>query len=258
MGKINRTGERGINNFGSEMVIVDYRMNKDIDVYFPEYNWTAKNKTYQHFKNGKISCPYEKTVYGIGYLGEGEYKTKENGKHTRVYITWKNMLRRCYDEKEHKRSPTYIDCEVSEEFHNFQNFGEWDNDNFYIVEGQRMCLDKDILVKHNKIYSPENCIYVPQTINSLFIKCDRSRGESVIGTSPLENGKYQVHCSLITPQTGKSKQKYLGCYDTQLEAFEVYKYYKEHNIKQVADYFKSQIPTILYDALYEYIVEIND
>lgn len=30
--KVNRTGERNINNFGSEMVIVEYRTNKNIDV----------------------------------------------------------------------------------------------------------------------------------------------------------------------------------------------------------------------------------
>ena len=39
---IDRTGEININNFGSEMVVVGYRMNKDMDVYFPKYNWTAK------------------------------------------------------------------------------------------------------------------------------------------------------------------------------------------------------------------------
>ena len=34
---IDRTGEKGINNFGSVMIIIAYRNNKDIDVYFPEY-----------------------------------------------------------------------------------------------------------------------------------------------------------------------------------------------------------------------------
>ena len=29
------------------MIIVGYRMNNDIDVYFPEYNWVAKNKEYK-------------------------------------------------------------------------------------------------------------------------------------------------------------------------------------------------------------------
>ena len=39
---INRIGEKGVNNFGSEMVIVEYRKSSDIDVYFPEYDWTFK------------------------------------------------------------------------------------------------------------------------------------------------------------------------------------------------------------------------
>ena len=56
---------------------------------------------------------------------------------------------------------------------------------------------------------------------------------SAIGTTPTENGKYEVQCCLINPETGKSKQEHLGTYDTELEAFEVYKYYKEKNIKMV-------------------------
>jgi hypothetical protein len=120
-----------------------------------------------------------------------------------------------------------------------------------------MHLDKDILVKHNKIYSPETCIFVPQTINLLFTKQDKKRGDSPIGTSP-RNGKYEVNCSLINPQTGKSKQEYLGLYDTQEKAFEVYKYYKEKNIKEVADYYKEHISQKLHNAMYKYEVEIND
>ena len=255
--KIDRTGEKGINNFGSKMMIVEYRKYSDIDIYFPEYNWTAKNKAYKEFKNGQIKCPYERRYYGVGYLGEGKYKASENRKHTRIYDSWHNILTRCYDEKYHKKQPTYIGCEVSKEFHNFQNFGIWDEDNYYEIEGERMHLDKDILVKHNKIYSPETCIYVPQTINNLFVKRQNDRGESVIGTSP-KNGKYQVKCWLLNPETGKPKQEYLGLYETQEKAFEVYKYYKEHNIKVVADYYKGLIPQNLYRALYNYEVKITD
>lgn len=255
---INRTGEEGINNFGSKMVIVEYRKYSDMDIYFPEYDWTVKNRDYKRFKEGSISCPYEKTVYGVGYLGVGEYKTRENGKPTKVYKIWKDMLRRCYSEKYHKKYFTYIDCKVHEEWHNLQNFGIWFNDNYYEVEGERMELDKDILIKHNKIYSPETCVFVPQRINTLFVKKDKNRGKSAIGTHNDKNGKYQVNCCLINPKTGKSKQEYLGLYDTQEKAFEVYKYYKERNIKEVADYFKKEIPTELYDALYKYEVEITD
>ena len=256
--KIDRTGEIGINNFGSKMVIVDYRNNMDVDIHFPEYDWIAKNKRYEHFKNGKIKCPYEKRYFMIGYLGEGKYKVSdENGKNTRVYSTWNSMLQRCYSEKEHKRHPTYIDCKVCGEWHNFQNFTEWYEENYYEVKGERMALDKDILVKHNKIYSPETCIFVPQTINKLFNKNLNTRGKSVIGTTPHQ-GKYEVQCNMINPETGKSKKEYLGVYETQEKAFEVYKYYKEKNINQVADYYKDKIPVKLYNALYEYVVEIND
>lgn len=254
---IDRTGEKGINNFGSEIVIVKYRNTYDIDVYFPEYNWTAKGITYQNFKNGKIKCPYERSVYTIGYLGEGEYKASKNRKLTRIYSTWHRMLQRCYSEKEHKRQPAYIGCKACEEWHNFQNFSDWDKENYYKIEDEIMELDKDILVKHNKIYSPETCIYVPQTINSLFTKCDRSRGESVIGTS-LKDGKYQVRCNVINLKTRKFKREYLGRYTSEQEAFEVYKQFKENYIKEIANYFKKQIPQKLYQAMYDYEVEIDD
>ena len=255
--KIDRIGERNYNTFGSEMIITKYRMNRDIDVYFPEYNWTAKNIQYDKFKNSNIRCPYERRTCGIGYLGEGKYKVRENGKPTRVYETWKSMLQRCYDKKLHKKRPTYIGCEVCDEWLNFQNFAKWYKDNYYEVEGELMCLDKDILIKHNKIYSPETCIFVPQTINILFTKNNSKRGESVIGTT-LHQGKYETRCSLINPETGESKQEYLGLYETQEEAFKVYKYYKENNIKEVADYYFGRIPDKLYDRLYNYEVEIDD
>ena len=240
------------------MIIVEYRGALDIDVYFPEYDWIAKGVQYSHFKNGKIKCPYEKRYYGVGYIGEGKYKAWENGKTTKVYDTWHHMLKRCYHEKFHEKYPTYIDCEVSKEWHNFQNFGIWYDENYYEIEGERTELDKDILYKGNKIYSPETCIFVPHAINSLFIKRQNDRGESVIGASLHKCGKYQVRCSLINPETGKSKLKHLGYYETQEKAFKVYKYYKEKNIKQIADYYKEQIPINLYNALYDYEVEITD
>mgnify|MGYP003199047241 FL=1 len=265
---INRTGEKGINNFGSEMIIVNsymkfndkYKRNYTyVDVYFPEYNWTFKGVRYESFKNGNVKCPYERTVFGIGYVGEGKYKVSENGKDTKSYNTWRNMLQRCYNEKCQEKNPTYKGCTVCDEWHNFQNFAKWYEDNYYEIEGERIHLDKDILCKGNKIYTPETCVFVPQTINMLFTKRQNDRGESVIGTSyHKRDKKYQAYCSLINPKTGKSKDKYLGYYDTEIEAFEIYKYYKERNIKQVADYYRDLIPERLYMALYNYEVEITD
>ena len=66
---------------------------------FPEYECTIHHAEYGNFKKGNIKCPYERRVYGVGYIGEGKYKVKENGKTTKCYETWHSMLRRCYDEK---------------------------------------------------------------------------------------------------------------------------------------------------------------
>ena len=257
--RIDRIGEENTNTFGSKMVIVGYRGCIDIDVYFPEYNWIAKNATYQNFKNGYIKCPYEPRVYGRGYLGEGEYKTKINGKNTKCYITWYSMLKRCYDSKYHKRYPTYIDCEVCEEWLCFQNFAEWYYNNYYEVKGERMALDKDILCKGNKIYSYKTCVFVPERINSLFVKCDKTRGEYPVGVCYDKTlGEFIAYCSTYDFEENKIKRKYLGLYDTPQKAFEVYKQFKERNIKEVADNYKEQIPYKLYDVLYNYEVDIND
>lgn len=255
--KINRIGEKNINNFGNEMIIIEYRGCHNIDVYFPKYNYIAKNKEYKNFKKGEIKYPYEKRYYGIGYFGEGKYKTRKNGKLTKCYNAWKNMLQRCYDEEWQEKHPTYKGCIVCDEWHNFQNFAKWYEENYYEIEREKIHLDKDILVKGNKIYSPETCIFVPQTINSLFVKNNENRGDSVIGTY-FRNDKYEVYCHIINTEIKKSKQEYLGTYETQEEAFEVYKYYKEKNIKEVANYYKDLIPQRLYKGMYNYEVKIDD
>lgn len=257
--RIDRIGEKGINNFGSEMVIVEYRKAIDIDIYFPQYDWTAKNRVYDSFKKGTISCPYEKRVYGEGYIGEGDYTVWKNGKHTKVYKTWCHMLERCYSKKYHEKEPTYKDCEVVKDLLNFQNFGEWYENNYYKIEGETMHLDKDILYKGNKIYSPETCIFVPHNINKLFIKNDKCRGNLPIGvTYYKQTGKFVAQCSVYDNEKKIKRTKRLGYYNTPEEAFEVYKQFKEKNIKEVADYYKDKIPTKLYQAMYNYQVEITD
>lgn len=257
--KINRVGEENINNFGSKMIIIKYRKYSDIDVYFPEYDWIAKNANYDVFKKGNIVCPYEKRAFGVGYLGEGKHKASENGKKTKCYNTWYNMLMRCYYSKYHEKQLTYFNCEVDEIWHNLQSFGDWFVDNYYEVEGQKMCLDKDVLNKGNKVYSPENCIFVPNNINILFVKSDKSRGDYPIGVCYRKDiGKFMASCSIYDYKENKSKSIYLGLYDSPNKAFQSYKEFKENYIKEVADHYKDLIPQKLYNALYEYKIEIND
>ena len=255
--KIDRIGEEGYNSFGSKMVIKEYRNRRDIDIYFPEYDWVAKNKQYYDFKKGKIKCPYEPRYFGVGYLGEGKYKMSENGKLKRECKIWQSMLTRCYNPKYHEREPNYKGCKVENYLLNFQHMGEWIDENYYEVPGETMCLDKDILNKGNKIYSRDTCIFVPKKINSLFVKSDKRRGNSPIGTTPNSSGNYQVYCN-----NGNGISVYLGAYLTKEEAFQVYKQYKEKVIKEVIDSYEGIIPEPFYSrlktAMYNYEVEIDD
>ena len=247
-----RVGEINYNKFGSKMEIIAYRGANDIDVYFEEYNWVCNN-TWNNFKKGGIVCPYERRTCSVGFIGKGKYKPKENNKPTKVYSYWHHMMNRCYLFHEH--NITYTDCLVDENWHNLQNYGKWFDDNYYEIKGEKMCLDKDILVKGNKIYSPSTCIFVPERINTLFCKSKKSRGDLPIGVRwNKSKGKFEANISI------DNKQTYLGSFNTIEEAFQCYKTFKENYIKQVADDYYSQglIPKKLYDAMYRYEVEITD
>jgi len=189
------------------------------------------------------------TTYSVGFIGEGKYTSKVNGVITKVYDTWIGMLRRCYSKKLHIKYPTYKDCIVAECWHNFQVFGEWFENNY--VEGYQ--LDKDILFKGNKIYSPNTCCFVPKEINSLFLTCKSARGEYPVGVSKDKN-KFKSSVSL------KNKQVTLGRFDTPEEAFKAYKKAKEYQIKEVATeyYSTGRITLEVYNAIMNYKIEITD
>ena len=155
------------------------------------------------------------------------------------------------------KKPTYKNVTVDKDFYCFQDYGAWREDNYYEVKDERMCLDKDILIKGNNIYSPDTCIFVPERINTLFIKSDAIRGDCPIGvTYRKDTNKYVAQCSIKTKEGSKNKR--LGSYNTPEEAFKAYKEFKEEYIKQVADEYKYYIPKELYEAMYRWEVEITD
>lgn len=198
---------------------------------------------------------YIPTVCGVGYIGEGIYKVSENRKHKIEYDRWKGILRRCYDEKERFKNSTYDVVTVCDEWLCFQNFAKWWHENYYEIEGQNMQIDKDILNKGNKVYSPENCIFVPQEINSLFTKANKHRGDLPIGVSyDKKRNKYRAYCSV------KKKLIAIGNnFNSSEDAFYLgYKPFKEKVIKELAEEYRDKIPKELYEALYRYEVEIDD
>jgi hypothetical protein len=247
--KLKNVGEINVNRFGSLMKIVEYNNYKNIWVEFLDYG-NLVNTQYDKFINGKVRNVYDRSVFGVGYIGEGKYKVSENGIETKVYPIWKSMIKRCYSEKWLKEHPSYIECAVSEEWLNFQNFAQWYNENHYEVDGEKMCLDKDILVKGNKIYSSDTCIITPERINNLFVKANSKRGELPIGVSwNSYHKKYQSNIK---------HSKLNNYFSAPEEAFDSYKIHKEKLIRQIANEYKERIPAILYNTLMTYKVEITD
>lgn len=156
-------GVGGYNSFGSKMIIKEYRKNNDIDVYFPEYNWTFEHAQLSHFIRGNLRCPYERRYFNVGYIGEGKYNWQN---YPNICNKWLHILERSYSKSWKKNHPQYNSTTCGRGFHCLQDFGQWYEDNIYEVKMQVMDLDKDLLGKENKIYSPETCCFLPRCINS--------------------------------------------------------------------------------------------
>lgn len=245
-----RLGEINKNKFGTEMKIITYRKSDDIDIQFlDEHGYVYEHQTYSNFKTGQIKNPYDRNICGIGYMGVGKYHCKySNGIHTMEYQNWIAMIRRCYDERRKKTYSSYYGtCEVCFEWHNFQVFGTWYEQNFYQVGNERMHIDKDILYPGNKIYSPDTCILVPQRINMLFMH-KRNKYDLPNGIKPRAKGKFEAQYN----------HENLGIFDTVEEAAIAHDKKKKEVIIEIANEYKNQIPDKVYQALINWIPDYID
>ena len=242
---INRIGEKHISNQGYEVEIIEYFNTRNCTIKFNDERETILSSIqYVHIKNKNIRNPYYKYIANVGYVGIGKYTKVTRYK---IYIIWRSMLLRCYDNSVKQKQPTYKDVTVCEEWHNFQNFAQWYEDNYK----DNFHLDKDILIKGNKHYSPETCCFVPQEINTLFTKTNSKRGDYPIGVTKAKN-KFRAEISI------RGRGKYLDSFNTPEEAFECYKIAKEKYIKEMANEWKKLISNKVYQAMYNYQVEITD
>ena len=203
-------------------------------------------------RNGKVKDKYLPSVYSIGVLG-AKYPTRVDGVLTKEYVLWTSMLKRCYNDTYKKKQPTYEGCEVSNNFLHYEYFYEWCHKQIGF-SNQDWHLDKDLLVKGNKVYSEDSCVFLPTEINILLVKSDKKRGKHLIGVYWSKTNKAFV----AQVNKNKGKQRYLGLFKTEIEAFNAYKTAKEAFIKEQANKWKGRIDERAYEALMNYQVEITD
>lgn len=234
-------------------VIVDYKGWGDVFVQFYQYPNVVRCHM-DSLKKGQVLNKLFPTYLDKGCIGIGAY---DSVKDKEAYSLWSGMLGRAYCKKYHKKRPTYENVIVCSEWLNFQNFAEWYYKQPFFnakdYKGKHYQLDKDILLKGNKVYSPETCCFVPPEINSLLVKGNNIRGECLIGV------RFNKKLSKYQADVRKNGEKvYLGLYNTEIEAFQAYKEAKESYIKEVAEIWEDRIDGKVYKALLAWEIEEND
>jgi len=144
------------------------------------------------------------------------------------YRKWHNMIQRCYSEKTQKKYPSYADCKVCDEWLTFSNFKAW----MEKQDWQGKELDKDLLSKGGKVYSPETCAFVSRKVNVFIMGGIISRDLRMTGATRNKlSGKFIAQCS--NPVT--NKQEYLGRFSDEKDAHLAWKKRKHELACQLAD-----------------------
>ena len=231
--------------------ILKYNDKKNVEIQFLKTGFETTVEL-GSIRNGEVKDPYLPSVCGVGITGT-KYQPTINGVNTKEYELWTDMLKRCYSVVYKNKHPTYEGCGVSDNFLYYEYFYEWchkqigfGNDGFH--------LDKDLLIKDNKVYSESTCVFLPQEINKVLTKRTNSRGEYLIGVHWSDINKAFV--ARVSKNKGRSE--WLGYFNTEIEAFNTYKQAKESFVKEQAEKWKSQIDERAYQALINYTVEITD
>ena len=186
-------------------------------------------------------------VYGVG-VNDSEYnvyKTCQVNGRTKIlwicpfYKKWIHMLERCNDQKLHLKYPTYKDCQIVPEWLIFSTFKSWMETQDW--EGKH--LDKDLLIKGNKVYGPDTCIFLDANINTFITENNSTRGKYLIGVSfEKSSNKFVAQCWSV--ETKKNTK--IGRYKTEQEAHQAWLSFK---LKQAHILASQQTDRRVSDAL---------
>lgn len=170
-------------------------------------------------------------IFGVGVNDDKNVTGKLiNGKLVQCpfYRKWCDMLARCYAESYKKAKPSYDGCCVADQWLKFSNFKAW----METQDWKGKELDKDLLAKGNKIYSPETCVFVSHAING-FLACNESNEE--LGKTGVYAHKTCVRFSAKCKNPFTKKFEYIGCFLTSEDAHAAWKMRKHQHACRLAD-----------------------
>ena len=238
------------NRFG-DIKVLEYKNNKQVVIMFLNTGFITE-ESMGVIRSGHIRDSSLPTTCGFGYIDIEGASIGRNA--IREYRLWNAMITRCYNENLRFKHESYKDCHVSEEWRYLSNFKDWCHQQIgFDQEGFH--LDKDILVKGNKVYSPETCCFVPPEINGFLLNGNSYRGDLPVGVV-LDKGAKKPRYRARLSKYGK--YHCYGSYSNPTDAFIAYKQAKEDFAKELAEKWKDQIDPRAYNALMKYQVEITD
>lgn len=135
----------------------------------------------------------------------------ENGTQylTNSYARWRGIINRCKPGAAQAQSKCYVGCSVSPLFEEFQGFANWYTKQVgYGLEDYD--IDKDLLVKGNKLYSEETCVLIPAKLNKFLSQ--KNANSDNRGIAKTATNRYVATGCL------DSNVYYIGTYDTSEEA----------------------------------------
>ena len=190
----------------------------------------------------------KRTVYGVGYLN-GE-KPCQNKQYEYEHELWSSMLSRCYGGGKH--SEHYANCSASDNFKDYSYFKKWCSKQigFNCKDENKgiFHLDKDILIKGNKVYSEDTCCFVPAEINCAMVS---PKPHNKTLALPLGVSKRKDRAKFSATLACYGRNKHLGSFTTVEEAVDAWKVAKSLYFLELAEKWKDIVDPRVYSALVE-------
>lgn len=237
-------GDKFTTKSGYPYTVIDYKGAYEVTVRFDDDSAFEVTTHAGNVKTGSVKNPFLPSVYGVGFIGLGEYRSQDEGVINPAYSRWLGMFIRCYRKKIKPSDSSYIDCYVAPEWHNYQVFAKWYYGQPNYNAGYH--LDKDLLKQGNRVYSPEFCCLIPAELNAMIVKPALSKSGLPTGVNKTKNGRFRVRLS----EDGRSK--FLGSFDTIDEAKDAYVAAKESYVRKKAKEWQGFITLDAYKSLVEW------
>lgn len=244
------------NNDGDEFKIVEYIDSRNVII---EWSCGQRDVAYSaNIRSGGVAYYNRITVQGVGYLGYGRFvhgnrKLKEGQIviPNHLHRHWRHLISRTHGDKPDR----YEDATMDSKWYNLQNFLEWavnqiGNSNEE-ENGRYWCIDKDILVDGNKLYSEETCTFVPNEVNVFFSKKEIGN-TGYLGVNYIKPATRGSKEGYVARCHSEGVRQYLGYYDTPLEAYLAYREAKIRVAKELASNWEGQVDNRVIEALLKF------